>query len=275
MGRYELVASYYNLKKGCYEDEVVVKVDGYDFSKLRNIDEFTLSNNKSSVFNMIRNQNDVGRANFLSIRYVDSNSEVYSGVLFDDKELLSCVDDLRLDKKRYTYYIDINNQFFKKEKAKLASLIENRDFEMINTLFLEKDSLKGLIIKYLNSFYEADEYDSRDKDLQSIFFEFSRYNVFRKWVINNKKLEEKGIVYNSCRKREVRPKSNVSGKIVSIRARFLDDDVIIDREEFLRNYNINNEEFIEDDEIDMMGIIPSSSENSELIGDIKRKINRR
>lgn len=154
-------------------------------------------------------------------------------------------------------------------------MIENRDFEMINTLFLEKDSLKGLIIKYLNSFYEADEYDSRDKDLQSIFFEFSRYNVFRKWVINNKKLEEKGIVYNSCRKREVRPKSNVSGKIVSIRARFLDDDVIIDREEFLRNYNINNEEFIEDDEIDMMGIIPSSSENSELIGDIKRKINRR
>lgn len=279
MGKYALVASYYSLKTKRYDKETLVKVDGYDFSKLQDIDKFTLGNSKSMVWNTIRRENNVEGCNFLSIRYVKNQDAdpVYYMVMFDNKELLSCVNDLKLgigSQGKYTYSIAKNNAFFGDEKEKLLVLIEKRDYEQLDSLVGKRGHLRFLIDRYLNSFYDYGEEDKRIRDLADIVLEFSRYKTFRGWIVSNKKL-----LLNNINNRSVNvSKNNQNGKNSykapgkKIKNRGMEEkDFLVDEELALDVYNKSNEEFLAKDEFYEMGLVVGYDESMELFGDLTKK----
>lgn len=279
MGRYALVASYYNIKTKRYENKVEVKVDGYDFSKLEDIDKFSLGNSKSNMWNIIRNQNSVDGRNFLSIRYIENNrtDPIYYMVIHDNKDLLSCVNDLALgygSQGKYTYLINNNNLFFQSERKKLVDIIERRDYEMIDTLVGKRGNLRFLIDRYLSSDYDFGDQEKKNLDMRDIFLEFSRYKTFRGWVVNNKKMNEKRRYTdnrNVLVNRNIQNNRNNQGNVFKYKeidvSEFAVDDV-----ESLYKYNISNEEFLDEHEFEETGYVPSKEEFLEDFGDLgKRK----
>ena len=282
MGRYALVASYYNIRTKRYENEIEIKVNGYDFSKLQDIDRFTLGNSKSNMWNIVRNDNDISGRNFFSIRYIKNSSSapIYYMVLHDDKKLLSCVNDLALgygSQRKYTYSIKNSNAFFQSEKGRLIDLIEKRDYEMIDVLLGKRGHLRFLIDRYLNSYYDSGEQEKKIQDMAEIILEFSRYKTFRGWIVSNKKFLENRVNINNRNHENRNNQNNRGNQNNGFKYKKLDEkDFVVDKREFLREYNKDNEEFLDEEELDEMMVIPTEDDNKEMFGDVgKASLKRR
>lgn len=272
MGNYSLVASFYNRKTKKYEREMAVKVLGYDFSKLQDIDRFTLGKGNLEMTSIIKQQNDVGDRNFISIKYIKNSSAtpVYYRVINDNRELLSVVNGLvlvDLSQKKYTDSIDNSNSFFRKEKEKLIRLIEDRDYDMLDILVGESGRLRFLIDRYLNSFYDNSEQDIKIRDLSNIVLEFSRYKTFRKWIVNNMKYKEGRIKRKSTDLYVKRDKKVSKVKMKEIKR----EEYVQNRDDILKEYNEDNDEFLESDEISQMGIFVSDEESAELFCNFNKR----
>ena len=71
MSKYYLVASYYNVYKKSYTNEVIIrKLNNISLSSLIKIDEFTSKYTELEILNMIENELGINSLNHLAIKYI-------------------------------------------------------------------------------------------------------------------------------------------------------------------------------------------------------------
>lgn len=295
MGKYALVASYYDKWNSRFINEKVIKIEGINLSNLQDIDKFTSSMSEDILWNRIDLENDVEGLNFLSIRYMENDyvRPVYDKVIIENEIIYSCCSDLESRYyggkiNKYAYAIDMGNIYFQKEKKELINLIENREFDTINDLFDNNKNntknLKFLIKRYMNmcDYYENDEQEDKYRDFSAILSEFSRYKTFRGWIIAKDKLKYKKKSYGNkvdIKQPRKKIKNKNKGKFESLDALYKE----IDKETISKHgmsyaewlcfkYNtrdLDKEEFLEPDEL------PEICYNSDLIESVENPYTKR
>jgi hypothetical protein len=231
MGRYCLVASYYDRNSRSFINEKVIRVNGVSLDKLYEIDRFTADKSNYVLWDIIKKDNDVWGLDTLLIKYIMNNEErpVYCRVIMHNEAIFSCCNSLKLkvfhEKRNHAYGIMQDNYFYNVEKKELEKLMENKDIDKLEGLLYNNRYLLNLIKRYFNSYYEYSEQEAKNRDYDLIFEEFSRYITFRNWIIAKEKTKDRGINrysydYNKD-KRRVR-KGGSSPKIDSMTDKDLD-----------------------------------------------------
>lgn len=270
MGKYALVASRYDANSGKFINEKVIKISGLNLTNLLSIDKFSSEVDYKVLWNKISLENDVEGLTTLSVRYIKnkSSSPIYMKSIISNPVIYSCCCDARveyLNNRGYSYKIDCNNKYLREAKDRVISLIEKKNEEELENLFYNNKNLLFLIKRYMSNSYDMDEMVEREWDFRNIMDEFSRYKVFRGYVIADYKMKhDYGI---KIRRNSTNNKVNVS-KMVK---RENEVDSYFDAKcecEFGMNYDRwlcydyntrfvdeDKEEFIEVDELEQMGIM--------------------
>ena len=199
MARYYLAASYYDKQKKTYTNQITINnINGIKLSSLDKIDSFTSEHTSLEIFNMIEKELNINNINHLAIKYLKKNDSPpkYYKVITSDKLFNECIKSMRktkitiLDKTRDTYLVNRNNPLFKQELTKLLEIINKKDINEFykNYPYSSKiNDLSFLVERYLNTSYDNDM--DKEKDLELILLEFSRYKTFRGWFIEQIKLK--------------------------------------------------------------------------------------
>lgn len=261
MSKYYLVASYYNLRTNNYEKETIIdSLEGINLNTLYNIDSFTSSHNKLDILNLIEKEKEKQGLNHLAIMYLKNknSSPVYYRVIDNDQKFKECIEESDisinkiLGKSKKTIYINRNNELYRSELRKLLDIINKRDYKLFKSIYPYDNDLSFLVKRYLTT-----SYDTRDVELEDyyqILVEFSRYKTFRGWYMNQNKLR------NNI---SIKPKTNNDNsslkeqkiEVISILEhekeyeRKFESDNGVSYSSFNTNkYNMDNEEFLDEDE---------------------------
>lgn len=264
LGKYFLVASYYNQKTKVYEKETIIKLlDGISFESLYDIDLMTSKYNLIDLLKMIESENKGDGFNHLAIKYLKNKNElpIYYRIIENDLEFNKCIISSSkltkciLGKKRTTNYISRHNKLYKQELEKLLKIIETKNYELFLSIYnKEKDKDKDfvyLVKRYMNSSY--DTYEAESNDLMEILVEFSRYKTFRGWYVNNLKLKNniksksivKPVKKSKNRKNKV---SSISENIAKFEERFEQVNGISYDSYQKNQYNKENDEYLSEEE---------------------------
>lgn len=192
MGLYALVASKYDRVNDRYLDEVQIKLEGGPNDKLMQIDAYTASANQFELLSDLKKRGLITNQDTLSIRYVksDHSKAIYYRAIYDNPKFQTCFNALT----KRTYYdngvtvanaLRYDNEYFKEEWAKLKQLIEQKRIDEITRLYPKENRLVELINNYFKSPYDNDL--EKERDLEKIKEEFSRYKTFRGWIVTTNK----------------------------------------------------------------------------------------
>ena len=80
-------------------------------------------------------------------------------------------------KYRKTYFINLNNELFRKELNQLLDILKNKDYELFKSFHPLENDFSFLVKNYINSSHDNENYE--EEDLKKIILEFSRYKTFR------------------------------------------------------------------------------------------------
>lgn len=264
MGLYTLVASRYDRVNARYLDEVKIQLEGGPNNKLMQIDAYTSSGSKMELLNELKEKKLIANQDTLSIRYIkDNNSKaIYYRVIYDNQKFQTCFKSLT----KRNYYdngrlkisdaLRYDNEYFKEEWAKLKQLIIEKKEEEIKLLYPKENKLMNFIHNYLKSFYDNDL--EKEKDLEKIKEEFSRYKTFRGWVVATSKHISKTTVYPTKPKvQEMKRKEPISIEAAEIEyEKKIETITGVSYNKYLAdNYNrrdLDNEEFLEESEMDQV-----------------------
>lgn len=258
MGKYYLVTSFYNPMIKIYENEQ--KLEYYD--RLANLDLFTSQHTKDELYHELK----LAKSATISIKYLKSISSrpIYLRAIFSNQTIASCINSLEKKyfetKPNYDYAIKRNNYFFQTELDKLKQLIKEKNLPAINAMLPQGNKLGNLIRRYIQTNYDDNEQGEKRQDYNIIIEEFSRYTNFRKWIVNNIKLEEQAL-------KDIKEGNLENYEITVFYSRGTPqrDYNNLTQEEYLRHLcNIHNtayldkdtEEFIETSELVEMGFCP-------------------
>lgn len=285
MGKYYLVASYYD-GKGSFYNEKIIKMEGVKLDTLGSIDSYTSNKLSDELWSDISKENDLSNCNLLSIRYLknDRSKPSYYKIICSNPIINSCANDLQLkvgkDRKR-SYFINKKNKFFQVELNELDFLINEGDIEQIKEIIGDNSHLVFLIKRYIDNINIYEDYDEKKVAYDDIVAEFSKYINFRRWVVgSNKKVYSKGSTFSD--KAIQKPKYNYKYKKHD-KSWNLYDDLRTDRQSVLDRYNtrdLEKEEFLEDSELDQMGYSVDSviadiiKEKEDVKRRIKKKVNK-
>lgn len=288
MGKYFLVASYYDRTKKTFVNEKVIRVQGICLENLYEIDKFTSSKNYYSLWKRIKMDNDISDVDMLSIRY-ESGLDVkplYYKVLVFNKIIFSCSNSLEKKffsgRRRYGYGIRQDNEYYNIEKKELLNLVDAKDMDRLEEILYNNGYLLKLIKRYLNSYYDYSEQEAKYLDYNLIFEEFSKYETFRNWIVAKEKI--KNINFNRYKDDGYVGKRNYGGNHSNSKPRFRSVDELYQyvdtkiKEEYGMSYeellcyqyntrNLDKEEFIEPDELEQMGY-----NDLEEIGNVKKLV---
>lgn len=243
MSKYYLVGSSYNTYNKSYNDEVIIKsLNGIKLSSLSKIDDFTSRYSYFDIFKMMEKELKIKSLNHLAIKYVksDNSKPVYYRIIGEDKLYNECVKNLEtrkvsvLGKTRETLFVKRNNELFKKELSKLLEVINSGSFDKFREIYPIDNDFSFLVRRYLDTSYD-DELD-KEKDLELILLEFSRYKTFRGWFVEGEKkkdtlIKKRGIV-------NVRKENKKKMKIATF-----DENMALFEDKFLKDNNVSYSQY--------------------------------
>lgn len=193
MGLYTLVASKYDRANNHYLNEVQINLEGGPTDKLMQIDAYTASSSRLDLLAELREKGLITNQDTLSIRYIKNKNEkaIYFQTIYDNPKFRTSFNSLT----KRNYYINghlevadalrYDNEYFKEEWTKIKQLIDSENFAEIKRLYPKENHLKDLISGYLKSSYDNDL--EKERELEEIKKEFSRYKTFRGWVVTTSK----------------------------------------------------------------------------------------
>ena len=114
-----------------------------------------------------------------------------------------------------------------------------------------------MVKRYILTDYDVNEQNEKKQDLNIIIEEFSRYKNFRRWIVNNIRLDKQAFKDIQCGNL-----ANYDIKTINFNGQ---DYKNMNEKEYLRylcqKYNVTEEEFIEPSELAQMGIYQPSIED--------------
>lgn len=199
--QYDLVGYVYDNynKINKYTEEEIIKIPGVTFKSLEDVDKFTAGFKdfyelSSSLDERYQNKTD------FSIRvYKDDEHFYYQSVIYNNPYLVDIVNSLEYDKintpsgtRTVKMYIG-NNDLFRDAWNDVKNKILEKDEEWLYGVFGEKSSYATLINRYI----KGDTLDSETNQLLADLSKaFKEYKVFRKYLTNKDKVNNKSIVSN-------------------------------------------------------------------------------
>lgn len=261
MSKYYLVASYYNLRNNSYEKEVIIdSIDGVNLNTLYNIDSFTSGRTNLSILNLIEKEKGKQGLNHLAIMYLKNKNSapVYYRVIDNDQRFKECIEESSvstnkiLGKSKKTVYINRNNELYRSELKKLLDIISKRDYRLFREIYPYDNDLSFLVRRYLTT-----SYDTRDVELEDyyqVLVEFSRYKTFRGWYMNQNKVRN-NISIKQKNNNDMGSFKDKKIEVISIEEhekeyerKFASDKGVTYSSFNTNKYNIDNEEFLDEDE---------------------------
>lgn len=223
-------------------DEVIIKsLNGVKLSSLSKIDSFTSKYSNFDIFRMIEKELNIKSLNHLAIKCVKSNDlkPVYYRIIGEDKLYNECVSNLEerkvsmLGKTRETLFVKRSNELFKNELFKLLEVINSGSFDGFREIYPIDNDFSFLVRRYLNTSYDNDL--DKERDLNLILLEFSRYKTFRGWFVNNFKKKDTLI-----KKREVvnNKKENIKKKVSTF-----DENMTLFEKKFSDEYDMSYDSY--------------------------------
>lgn len=261
MSKYYLVASYYNLRTSNYEKETIIdSIEGVNLNTLYNIDSFTSSRTNLSILNLIEKEKGKQGLNHLAIMYLKNKNSVpiYYRVINNDQKFKECIEESNvstnkiLGKSKKTIYINRNNELYRSELKKLLDIINKRDYRLFKEIYPYDNDLSFLVRRYLTT-----SYDTRDVELEDyyqVLVEFSRYKTFRGWYMKQNKVRD-NISIKQKNNNDISNLNNKKIDVISIEEhereyerKFASDKGITYSSFNTNKYNIENEEYLDEDE---------------------------
>lgn len=194
MSKYYLTVANYNQNTKEYENETVVNLVQFDLSTIQMIDFFTATHTRTEIFQLIEKETTKTDWNHLAITYYQNKDSApyHYRIIEDNPEFATCIKDIHLEEYKIlnkyvkTITIDQKNKFYLKEVKKILEIIKNKDIHAFEEQYpYKKDNFYFLVTRYMNSSYDTEL--EQEKDLKLILKEFSRYIVFRNWVVTQSK----------------------------------------------------------------------------------------
>lgn len=273
MGRYYLVASYYDSFNKSYRNEnIIKKLNGINLSSLVEIDKFTSNFEKIKILDMIEKELGIMGINHLAIKYFYSNDDnkfypyrvIYGNELFNECTKSVVKNKVMINNKcRETYFVSSNNKLYRQKMEKLMKLIkgENASFDKFREFYSLDNELSFLVKRYINSSYDNEL--EKERDLKNIILEFSRYKTFRGWIIEQEKKKnntlsytykssDKNVVYKDKQSKNKGEVLSIEQNISLYEKEFEKEHGISYDEYKTMEYNDLNEEFLDVDEMDEM-----------------------
>lgn len=263
MKKYSLVASSYNPITKSYENEQEIIINDMCLNNLAAIDKYTSEYTSEDFYQKL----DVEKKfTIISIKYLRSKSSapIYMPIIFNNEIISSCVDELETKRfcnyPNYDYAINKRNPYFQSELRVLKKIIETKNLEVLNSLFSPNDKFGNMIKRYILTDYDVNEQNEKKQDLNIIIKEFSRYKNFRRWIVNNIRLDKQAFKDIQCGNLEDYVIKTIysSGTVNQYYE-------TMDKEKYLwflcQKYNVTEEEFIEPSELAQMGIYQPSIED--------------
>ena len=203
---YDLVGSVYDkyARGNKYKEEEIIKIPGVTFKSLEDIDRFTASFSGFYEFSNSLDDKYQKKTRF-SIRITKNNGNVtYRTVIYNNPDLIEIIDSLK-EKTVQTIrgvrtvkmYLGDNDLFLDAwgdvSNKILKSKVNDADREWLFSVFGEKSSYTILINRYI----KGDSFDSEtDKILLDLERDFREYEVFRRYLTNKDKTNNKSTVSN-------------------------------------------------------------------------------
>lgn len=262
MSKYYLVASYYDMYKKSYINEITIKkLNNISLSSLIKIDDFTSNYAEIEILNMIEKELNIKGINHLSIKYVKNDYEqpIYYQVITNNKEFNSCIKSTQtkevklMDKYRKTSFVSLNNELLKKELVELLKILETKNYLLFKEVYPKENDFSFLVKNYMNSNYDNELY--REEDLKKIILEFSRYKTFRGWIINKTSPKSK------------KKSQNITNKQVTLKPKkinSIEENIEFYEKEYEKrtgrsyssyntaSFNEDNDEYLSEEEYDTM-----------------------
>ena len=198
---YDLVGSVHDkyARGNKYKEEEIIKIPGVTFKSLEDIDRFTASFSGFYEFSNSLDDKYQKKTKF-SIRITKNNGNVtYRTVIYNNPDLIEIIDSLEENTvqtirgvRTVKMYLGNNDLFLDAwgdvSNKILKSKVNDADREWLFSVFGEKSSYTILINRYI----KGDPFDSEtDKILLDLERDFREYEVFRKYLINKDKVNNK------------------------------------------------------------------------------------
>lgn len=264
MARYYLVGRYYDRERHDYIDKIIIeKINGEKLLTLKKIDEFTSSHSQTEIFNMIKSEYNRDDFSFLSIMYLrDNNSKpYYNNTIIDDYVYSECIGSADYVVKniegvtRKILFIDVNSSLYKQEVSKFLDVLKSNVFEKFEEVYPYKNTLHTLVWRYMTASYDNEL--EKEKDLNLILLEFSRYKTFRDWYVQQKKSKyryvssNKGV--NKVQKsvdivKKSGEKESIEETVKKVESDFLKEHGVTYRSYQTEEFNKETEEFLDEEE---------------------------
>lgn len=253
--QYDLVGYVYDKynRFNNFTEEEIIKIPGVTFNSLEDIDRFTASFSDFYEFSNSLDDKYQKKTRF-SIRITKNNGNVtYRTVIYNNPDLIEIIDSLEENTfqtirgvRTVKMYLGDNDLFGDAwddvSNKILKSKVNDADREWLFSVFGEKSSYTILINRYI----KGDPFDSEtDKTLLDLERDFREYEVFRKYLTNKDKVNNKSIVSNlNVPSSNIPVETTIDKKEVKT-GNYTDDIVLGDEED-------DKEEFFDEKEIGMM-----------------------
>lgn len=260
MKKYSLVASSYNPITKSYENEQEIIINDMCLNNLAAIDKYTSEYTSEDFYQKLGIREKMITISIKSLNPKSLNP-IYMPIIFNNEIISSCVDELESKRfynyPNYDYAINKRNPYFQSELRVLKKIIETKNLEVLNSLFSPNDKFGNMVKRYILTDYDVNEQNEKKQDLNIIIEEFSRYKNFRRWIVNNIRLDKQAFKDIQCGNL-----ANYDIKTINFNGQ---DYKNMNEKEYLRylcqKYNVTEEEFIEPSELAQMGIYQPSIED--------------
>lgn len=263
MKKYSLVASSYNPITKSYENEQEIIINDMCLNNLAAIDKYTSEYTSEDFYQKLGIREKMITISIKSLNPKSLNP-IYMPIIFNNEIISSCVDELESKRfynyPNYDYAINKRNPYFQSELRVLKKIIETKNLEVLNSLFSPNDKFGNMVKRYILTDYDVNEQNEKKQDLNIIIKEFSRYKNFRRWIVNNIRLDKQALKDIQCGNL-----ANYDIKTINSNGTVNQGYKNMNEEEYLRylcqKYNVTEEEFIEPSELSQMGIYQPSIED--------------
>lgn len=199
--QYDLVGYVYDNynKINKYTEEEIIKIPGVTFKSLEDVDKFTASFKDFYELSSSLDERYQYKTDF-SIRVSkDDEHFYYQSIIYNNPYLVDIVNSLESDKintpsgtRTVKMYLG-NNVLFRDAWNDVKNKILEKDEEWLYGVFGKKSSYATLINRYI----KGDTLDSETNQLLADLSKaFKEYKVFRKYLTNKDKVNNKSILSN-------------------------------------------------------------------------------
>lgn len=256
MSKYYLVANYYDKNTSSYSNEVILNPPGVDLSTLSKIDAFTSKYGSYEILKLMEKIFNNVNINHLAIKYYEYDTPKYLKIIEKNLDFHKLALTTYRDSKNKSNMVSINSLYFKKEFNDLMSILSQEDMNIASFLehYDKDDKLLSLVNKYLYfSFDNEEDLINKKNLLTQIKQEFSKYNVFRRWIILKNKRNLRKVYNTNVKKNSTNANANSNKTTTTPSYSNLVE------EHNLKYLDQDKEEFLEESE---MGIMYEYSDSS-------------